>query len=52
MFLTYADDANTHKKSGVNPADSLGMPIEIWRLFNKADIFNRSIKCFKIFMNL
>lgn len=28
MFLTYADAVNTQKKSGVSPADPLGMPID------------------------
>ena len=29
MFLTYADAVNTHKKSGVDPADSSGVPIDL-----------------------
>jgi len=29
MLLTYADAVNTHKKSGADPADSSGVPIDL-----------------------
>jgi uncharacterized alkaline shock family protein YloU len=29
MFLTYADAVNAQKKSGVSPADSSGVPIDL-----------------------
>jgi acetyl esterase len=41
MFLTYADAVNAQKKSGVSPADPLGMPIDQARI--QQDLYFQSL---------